>query len=30
MDFNLSDDQLAIRAAVEEICRPFDDEYWLR
>jgi acyl-CoA dehydrogenase len=30
MDFSLSDDQLAIRAAVEEICRPFDDEYWLR
>ena len=30
MDFNLSDDQLAIRAAVEEICRPFDDDYWLR
>ena len=30
MDFNLSDDQLAIRAALEEICRPFDDEYWLR
>ena len=30
MDFNLSDDQHAIRAAVEEICRPFDDEYWLR
>ncbi len=30
MDFNLSDDQLAIRAALEEICRPFDDDYWLR
>jgi acyl-CoA dehydrogenase len=30
MDFNLSDDQLAIRSAVEEICSPFDDEYWLK
>ena len=30
MDFTLSDDQQAIRAAVEEICRPFDDDYWLR
>lgn len=30
MNFSLTDDQLAIRSAVEEICRPFDDEYWLR
>ena len=27
---DLTEDQLAIRAAVEEICRPFDDDYWLR
>ncbi len=30
MDFRLTEDQLAIRAALEEICRPFDDDYWLR
>jgi len=30
MNFSLTDDQLAIRSAVEEICRPYDDEYWLR
>ncbi len=30
MDFNLSEDQLAIRAAVEETCAAFDDEYWLK
>ncbi|MEZ1668926.1 acyl-CoA dehydrogenase family protein [Pseudomonas aeruginosa] len=24
----MTDDQLAIRAAVEEICKKFDDEYW--
>ncbi|RDK04883.1 acyl-CoA dehydrogenase family protein [Cupriavidus lacunae] len=30
MIFSLTDDQLAIRSAVEEICKPFDDEYWLR
>ena len=29
MDFALTDDQLAIRAAVEKICRPFMPEYWL-
>lgn len=28
MDFALTDDQLAIRVAVEEICKKFDDEYW--
>ncbi|MDH0639326.1 acyl-CoA/acyl-ACP dehydrogenase [Pseudomonas sp. GD03721] len=28
MNFALTDDQLAIRAAVEEICKKFDDEYW--
>jgi acyl-CoA dehydrogenase len=30
MDFRLTDDQLAIRSALEEICEPFDDDYWLR
>ncbi|WP_213956842.1 acyl-CoA dehydrogenase family protein [Variovorax sp. dw_954] len=30
MDFAFTDDQLAIRSAVEEVCSPFDDEYWLR
>ena len=29
MDFALTDDQLAIRAAVEKICQPFDADYWL-
>jgi acyl-CoA dehydrogenase len=30
MDFALSDDQKAIRAAVEAVCTDFDDEYWLK
>jgi acyl-CoA dehydrogenase len=30
MDFALSEEQIAIRSAVEEICRDFDDEYWLK
>ncbi|RQR22061.1 acyl-CoA dehydrogenase [Burkholderia sp. Bp9143] len=30
MNFALSDEQNAIRSAVEEICADFDDEYWLR
>ena len=30
MDFALTDDQVSIRAAVEEICVKFDDEYWLK
>ena len=30
MDFSLSEDQLAIRSAVEDICGPFDDDYWLK
>jgi acyl-CoA dehydrogenase len=30
MDFSLTDDQLAIRDAVEKICVEFGDEYWLR
>lgn len=29
MDFSLNADQLAVRAAIEEICAPFDDEFWL-
>jgi acyl-CoA dehydrogenase len=29
MDFALTEDQLAIRAAVEKICESFGDEYWL-
>ena len=29
MDFDLSEDQLAILAAIEKICAPFDDEFWL-
>ena len=30
MNFALTDDQLAIRAAVEKICADFGDDYWLR
>ncbi len=30
MDFALSEDQLAIRAAIEKICASFDADYWLR
>lgn len=29
MDFSLSPDQLAIRAAIEKICARFGDDYWL-
>ncbi|HEX5805644.1 MAG TPA: acyl-CoA dehydrogenase family protein, partial [Macromonas sp.] len=29
MNFSLTDDQLAIRSAVEEICADFGDDYWL-
>ena len=29
MDFELSDEQLSIRATIEKICAPFDDDYWL-
>ena len=29
MDFDLSEDQLAIVAAIEKICAPFDDDFWL-
>jgi acyl-CoA dehydrogenase len=30
MNFDLTDDQQAIRSAVQEICKPFNDEYWLK
>ena len=30
MNFSLTDDQRAIRAAIEKICVPFDDAYWLK
>jgi len=30
MNFALTDEQVAIRSAVEEICTDFDDEYWLK
>lgn len=30
MNFELTEDQVAIRAAVESVCSSFDDEYWLR
>ncbi len=30
MNFELTDDQISIRSAVEEICVDFDDEYWLK
>ena len=29
MDFNLSDEQIAIRDAIEKICACFDEDYWL-
>lgn len=29
MDFDLSDEQLAIKTAIESICQKFDDDYWL-
>jgi acyl-CoA dehydrogenase len=29
VDFDLSADQLAIRTAIEKVCAPFDDEFWL-
>lgn len=29
MDFSLSEDQLAIQAAVRDLCSRFDDGYWL-
>ena len=30
MDFSLSEEQEAIRAAIARICTRFDDDYWLR
>ena len=30
MDFKLSDEQLAIRAAIEKICEKYDDDYWFK
>ena len=30
MEFSLTEDQIAIRAAVEKICSNFGDEYWLK
>lgn len=30
MNFALTDDQIAIRSAIEAICRNFDDDYWLK
>ena len=30
MDFTLSEEQVAIRAAIEKICAGFDAEYWLK
>jgi acyl-CoA dehydrogenase len=30
MDFALTDEQVSIRSAVEEICADFTDEYWLK
>ena len=30
MDFSYNEDQQSIRSAVEEVCKDFDDEYWLK
>jgi acyl-CoA dehydrogenase len=30
MHFDLTEEQIAIRSAVEEVCADFGDEYWLR
>ena len=29
MNFNLHEDQIAIRDAIEKVCNRFDDDYWL-
>ncbi len=29
MDFSLTDDQRAVRAAIQKVCADFDDAYWL-
>src|SRR5690554_7427002 len=28
MNFALTEDQAAIRSAIEDVCKNFDDEYW--
>ena len=30
MNFAMTSEQVAIRAAVEDVCKDFDDDYWLR
>ncbi len=30
MNFELNDDQLAVKNAIESICEQFDDDYWLQ
>ncbi|MBV1930843.1 MAG: acyl-CoA/acyl-ACP dehydrogenase [Porticoccaceae bacterium] len=30
MDFSFSEEQLQIRDSIEKLCRPFDDQYWLK
>jgi acyl-CoA dehydrogenase len=30
MNFAFTEEQLAIRSAIEEVCNDFDDDYWLR
>jgi acyl-CoA dehydrogenase len=30
MDFAFSDEQLSIKEAIEKICEPFDEHYWLK
>jgi acyl-CoA dehydrogenase len=29
VNFDLTEDQLAVRAAIEKVCAPFGDDYWL-
>ncbi|HET7668856.1 MAG TPA: acyl-CoA dehydrogenase family protein, partial [Burkholderiales bacterium] len=29
MNFDLTDDQVAVKAAIEKVCAPFGDDYWL-
>ena len=29
MNFDLDEDQIAVRAAIEKVCAPFGDDYWL-
>ena len=30
MEFSFSDDQLSIQEAIEKVCEPFDEHYWLK